>query len=253
MLKIDHRFATVARNEVVRFELILALWLLIVPCLPYSWWQGRNLFDKCCYSNSLFHCLIIGMDIGQVCAKSHIDSVQPYGQTCFYNFGNFKQHFQRLACIVQTSNSLQVNHAGCSFLPASSLRLRHGNPLPPEDRIIGKDAPSSQVWLSLVCRQKALHIVKQCKQWQRAKSSPATRIQSFRQLCRDRSSSNIKWDLMRHLRHIHLVLSGRVFAIVHSSILTLKHVTQLFPIPWALSQAKLVPKPMPVGRNAGNE
>ena len=105
MLKIDHRFATVARNEVARFDLILALWLLIVPCLPYSWWQGRNLFDKCCYSSSLFHCLIIGMDIGQVCANSHIDSVQLYGQTCFYNFGNFKQHFQRLACFVQTSHS----------------------------------------------------------------------------------------------------------------------------------------------------
>ena len=78
--------------------------------------------------------------------------------------------------------------------------------------------------------------MKQCKQWQRAKSSPATRIQSFRQLCRDRSSSNIKWDLMRHLRHIYLVLSGCVLE-------------QLFPILGALSQAKLVPKSMPVGRN----
>ena len=90
---------------VARFDLILALCLLIVPCLPYSWWQGRNLFDKCCHSSSLFHCLITGMDIGQVCANSHIDSVQLYGKTCFYNFGNFKQHFQRLACFVQTSHS----------------------------------------------------------------------------------------------------------------------------------------------------
>ena len=155
MLKIDHIFATVARNEVARFDLILALCLLIVPCLPYSWWQGRNLFDKCCHSSSLFHCLITGMDIGQACANSHIDSVQLYGKTCFYNFGNFKQHFQRLACFVQISHSfssitcsagpnqpylaLQVNHAGCSFLPGSSLRLRHGNPLPPEDRSVGQE------------------------------------------------------------------------------------------------------------------
>ena len=48
------------------------------------------------------------MDIGQVCADSQIHSVQLYGQTCFYNFGNFKQPFQRLACFALTSHSFSL-------------------------------------------------------------------------------------------------------------------------------------------------